>query len=203
MQGRHGAGSPLDALEYCDVADTLSVITTQMEEATELVQLRPVYQRQQKDFDVLLVTLTRLVHLLLHVRCTEEQGRHWKRQLYRLLKLRPRTCAEGNTLLHLAVSASIQPKSQFDEALVRVRSLVGGGGGGGMGKGRVGRGWTGFGGRNTASHVWRDKQRKTNLSIFLKGRARSLDGIISCLRREAVGVDYGFPSGGIDAFCSS
>ncbi|KAF0303543.1 Protein fem-1 C [Amphibalanus amphitrite] len=117
QEERHGASVSPDVLQFCDVSDTLSVISSQMEEAIRLVQLRPVYQRQQKDFDVLLVTLTRLVYLLLHVRCSDQQRLHWKRQLYRLLKLRPRTCAEGNTLLHLAVSASVQPKSQFDDAL--------------------------------------------------------------------------------------
>lgn len=115
---RRGAGLALDQLQYCDVADTLDVIASQLGEAIELVHVRPVYQRQQKDFDVLLVTLTRLVYLLLHVRTTPEQSTEWRRRLYRILKLQPRTCAEGNTLLHLAVSFNSQPKSQFDEAQV-------------------------------------------------------------------------------------
>ncbi|XP_037091671.1 protein fem-1 homolog C-like [Pollicipes pollicipes] len=113
---RRGAGLPLDALQYSDVADTLDVIASQLAEAVRLVRVRPVYQRQQKDFDVLLMTLARLVYLLLHVRTTAHQAQAWRRQLYGVLKLHPRTCADGNSLLHLAVSNASQPKSQFDEA---------------------------------------------------------------------------------------
>ena len=93
-------------LKFEDVLTTTRYLKSGMEQASELLDLKPQYQSQLDNFDIVLTTWIHLIHILLQLAETPEHMTLVLEEVLPLLKMHAKTQKTGDTLLHLAVSST-------------------------------------------------------------------------------------------------
>merc|ERR1719433_261219 len=93
-------------LKFEDVLTTTRYLKSGMEQASQLLDLKPQYQSQLDNFDIVLTTWIHLIHILLQLAETPEHMTLVLEEVLPLLKMHARTQKTGDTLLHLAVSST-------------------------------------------------------------------------------------------------
>ncbi|XP_012287674.1 protein fem-1 homolog CG6966 [Orussus abietinus] len=89
---------------FCDVVAVFKLLTSQLMEAGELFQIRPVYKRQQDNYDCILKCITHLIYLLTRTAQSPEEKAEMGQLVYELVRQNPRSASSGDTLLHFAIS---------------------------------------------------------------------------------------------------
>lgn len=102
---KYSSGLLREDVHYDDIVSTIDLLVTEFPAALRLLEVRPVYKRQQDNFDRILGVLIHLFHILLHIPKDERQTVQMKQLVNAIIRMRPHNCS-GDTLLHLAVSRS-------------------------------------------------------------------------------------------------
>ncbi|XP_037043236.1 protein fem-1 homolog CG6966 [Bradysia coprophila] len=96
-----------------DVHDVFLLLTENILEARQLLQIRPVHKKQQENFDRVLKCVTHLIYLM--VKCAKEE--HEKRKVFNSVQTlvlgNIRSAITNDTLLHLSVSRLNVIKSSY------------------------------------------------------------------------------------------
>jgi len=100
---KHNAGILHESVRYEDIVSCIWLLASQFEESMALLRIRPVFKRQQENFDKILKLVTHLFFILVAIPKTEEQVTEMKRLVNFVLRMNPRD-SSGNSLLHLVVS---------------------------------------------------------------------------------------------------
>lgn len=87
-----------------DVINMFTLLADNTEPARELLQIRPIYRKQQENFDRILKCLTHLLYLLLATAKTEEDTEKIHTAVKRLIMNDIRSSCTRDTLLHLTTS---------------------------------------------------------------------------------------------------
>lgn len=101
-----------EQIDFQDVFDSIRMVTCRFESSNHLLNIRPVYKRQQDNFDKILKVLTHQVYVLYVIPKTPEQVVLMKQLIKEILYIDPRTSA-GDTLLHLVVSKQNTLETNF------------------------------------------------------------------------------------------
>ncbi|XP_063238060.1 protein fem-1 homolog A [Bacillus rossius redtenbacheri] len=96
-----------------DVVTTFRCLADQVVSMRHLLEVRPVYKRQQECYDRTLRCLTHLIYLLVETYHTPSQEEETRAQVERLVRHNPRSAATGDSLLHLCVSQLNTIKSSY------------------------------------------------------------------------------------------
>lgn len=102
---KHNMGVLREEVHFDDVVATIDLMVKQFTTALELLEIQPVYKRQQDNFDRILGVLIHLFYILIHISKDQAQTLHMKRLVNNIIHMNPRNYT-GDTLLHLAVSRS-------------------------------------------------------------------------------------------------
>lgn len=100
---KHGAGILREELRYDDVIGAIRLLINQFPMSMELLCHRPVFKRQQDNFDKILKVLTHLFYILNVIPKTPEQVYEMRCLIREVLYIGPRT-STGDSVLHLVVS---------------------------------------------------------------------------------------------------
>lgn len=87
-----------------DVLAVFTLLTSNISEAQELLQIRPVYRKQQENFDRVLKCITHLIYLLLKTAKTVQEKRLVFTSVQGIVRANIRSACTNDTLLHLCVS---------------------------------------------------------------------------------------------------
>lgn len=98
---------------FKDVVGTFKLLTDDLEEAKQLLTIRPVHRRQMESFDRILKCVTHLIYLMLQTARTREENMVVTELIVYLVKINPRTASTDDTLLHLCVSRVNTIKSSY------------------------------------------------------------------------------------------
>jgi hypothetical protein len=99
-----------EELKYEDVLETVKLLIKEFPTSMKLLNVRPMFKRQQDNFDKILKVLTHLFYVLNVIRKTGEQFEDTKNLLNSIHKMNPRN-SYGDSLLHLVVSKTNTMKS--------------------------------------------------------------------------------------------
>lgn len=99
-----------ERLNFDDVLETVETLLEQIDLAVNLLRVRPVFKKQQDNFDMTLKVIVNLLYLLDKLEKDDGQKRTLYELVRRLLRLNLRSSA-GHSVLHLAVSANLESKS--------------------------------------------------------------------------------------------
>lgn len=99
--------------QFSDVLATFSLLADKLSECRKLLDIRPVYKRQQESFDRILKCITHLIYLLVETGKTEAERRQVYECVRNLVLANPRSATTGDTLLHLCVSRLNTIKSSY------------------------------------------------------------------------------------------
>ena len=89
---------------FCDVVAIFKLLSSQLTEAKELLEKRPVHKRQRDSYERILKCVTHLIYLLVETGTSDDQKALTKQLVYDLVKQKPRSAYTEDTLLHLCVS---------------------------------------------------------------------------------------------------
>ncbi|XP_037945042.1 protein fem-1 homolog A [Teleopsis dalmanni] len=89
---------------FNDIHAVFKLLTGPINEAHDLLQIRPVFRKQQENFDRMLKCIAHLIYLLNSTARTEEQKKFQFCAVRDLVKLNVRSACTSDTLLHLCVS---------------------------------------------------------------------------------------------------
>lgn len=105
-----------EPLRLGDVVSAFELLADNMEASLELLRVRPVFRRQQDNFDRILSCLSHLLFLLASVESSRSEQAHLANLVCRVVRIDPRN-SSGETLLHLAANGdnTIKSSSYFDE----------------------------------------------------------------------------------------
>ncbi|XP_014255354.1 protein fem-1 homolog CG6966 [Cimex lectularius] len=111
--------------KFKDVHATFNLLADKISYCRQLLDIRPVYKRQQESFDRILKCLTHLIYLMVETAKTEEEKSLVKKSVRELVKANPHSASTGDTLLHLCVSRLNTIKSSYftDDNLLIFPSL--------------------------------------------------------------------------------
>ncbi|KAK2575935.1 hypothetical protein KPH14_007297 [Odynerus spinipes] len=90
---------------FCDVVAMFKLLSSQLTDARELLEIHPVHKRQQESYDRILQCVTHLIYLLIETGETNEEKTLTKKLVHELIKQNPRSAQAEDTLLHLCVSS--------------------------------------------------------------------------------------------------
>lgn len=90
-------------IKFLDVFQLLRLLVPHLEEAKNLLNLRPVFEIQQYDFDDIMTALTYEIYLLYSLERTSEETICLKKLIKTILELELRD-SRGDTLLHLVLN---------------------------------------------------------------------------------------------------
>ncbi|XP_014272256.1 protein fem-1 homolog A isoform X2 [Halyomorpha halys] len=99
--------------KFEDVHATFTLLANKISYCRQLLDIRPVYKRQQESFDRILKCLTHLIYLLVETAKTEEQKETVRESVRTLVRANPHSACTGDTLLHLCVSRLNTIKSSY------------------------------------------------------------------------------------------
>lgn len=102
MMDKHNAGVMPNTVSFDDAFRTLSLLAAQFPESMKLLRIQPVHKKHQSNFDHMLKVLTHMIFVILHIPRTDVQDRAVFSLVSDTLRLDPRTCQGGHSLLHLA-----------------------------------------------------------------------------------------------------
>ena len=92
------------SLQFADVYAVFRVMIDNIAEAQSLLQIRPVYRKQQENFDRMLKCIVHLIYLLIGTGQTYEQKKLLFCAVKKLVASNIRSACTYDTLLHLCVS---------------------------------------------------------------------------------------------------
>ncbi|CAD6993657.1 unnamed protein product [Ceratitis capitata] len=95
---------PENLPRFEDVYGVFRLLTDTIVEAQELLQIRPVYRKQQENFDRILKCIAHLIYLLISTSETFEQKKSVFWAVHTLARANVRSACTSDTLLHLCVS---------------------------------------------------------------------------------------------------
>uniref|UniRef100_A0A8D8JRE1 Protein fem-1 homolog C n=1 Tax=Culex pipiens TaxID=7175 RepID=A0A8D8JRE1_CULPI len=107
-----------------DVYTVFQVLTANINEARQLLNIRPVHRKQQENFDRILKCLTHLMYLLLSTAKTDEERELVNAAVRTLVRNNIRSAITNDTLLHLSVSRLNVIKSGYFTDDSRSNSLI-------------------------------------------------------------------------------
>ncbi|KAL7302504.1 hypothetical protein TKK_0005147 [Trichogramma kaykai] len=90
---------------FCDVVAIFKLFSSNLTEARQLLQQRPVYKRQKESYNRILKCVTHLIYLLLETAQTEEEQTEMRQLIRELVRINPKSLYTEDTLLHLCVSS--------------------------------------------------------------------------------------------------
>ncbi|KAG8269251.1 hypothetical protein J6590_004547 [Homalodisca vitripennis] len=99
--------------QFNDVLATFTLLADKLSDCRQLLQVRPVYKRQQESFDRILKCITHLIYLLVETGRSEEEQEQVSECVRALVWSSPRSATTGDTLLHLCVSRLNTIKSSY------------------------------------------------------------------------------------------
>lgn len=89
---------------FQDVVATFHLLTDNITEARQLLDVKPSHKRQMDSFDRILKCITHLIYIMIESSKTEEQKNLVTELVTNLIRINPRSSTTGDTLLHLCVS---------------------------------------------------------------------------------------------------
>ncbi|XP_070167177.1 protein fem-1 homolog A-like isoform X2 [Polyergus mexicanus] len=98
---------------FCDVVAIFKLLSSQLTEARQLLEKRPVHKRQRDNYDRILKCVTHLIYLLVEKAKSDEQKTLMHQLVHGLVKQNPRSVYIDDTLLHLCVSSSNTINSSY------------------------------------------------------------------------------------------
>lgn len=98
---------------FFDILSIFTLLTNKITIAQELLQIRPVFRKQQENFDRILKCITHLIYLLIKSMKTKNEKQLVYKNVYELIKSNIRSACTNDTLLHLCVSRLNVIKSGF------------------------------------------------------------------------------------------
>ncbi|CAG2172454.1 unnamed protein product, partial [Oppiella nova] len=107
---KYSNGVLREELKYEDVLETVKLLVEQFPNAMKLLKVRPVFKRQQDNFDKILKVLTHLFYVLNVIQKTPKQTEEIKTLINAINWMNARN-SFGDTLLHLVVSKANTMKS--------------------------------------------------------------------------------------------
>ncbi|KAK3855362.1 hypothetical protein Pcinc_038232 [Petrolisthes cinctipes] len=102
MIDKHSSGVMTDTVNFEDAYRTLELVVEQLPKCMSLLRINPVHKKHQSNFDHMLKVVTHMLFVLLHIPCTDKQRERSASLVNGTVRLDPRTCQAGHTLLHLA-----------------------------------------------------------------------------------------------------
>ncbi|KAL1138298.1 hypothetical protein AAG570_009986 [Ranatra chinensis] len=99
--------------KFSDVHATFTLLADKISDCRRLLDIRPVYKRQQESFDRILKCLTHLIYLLVETARGEEEKALVHSSVRALVLENPLSASTGDTLLHLCVSRLNTIKSSY------------------------------------------------------------------------------------------
>lgn len=99
--------------KFDDVHATFTILAEKICYCRKLLDIRPVYKRQQESFDRILKCLTHLIYLLVETAKTDHQKEIVRDSVKNLVRSNPHSASTGDTLLHLCVSRLNTIKSSY------------------------------------------------------------------------------------------
>lgn len=99
--------------KFEDVHATFTLLANKISYCRQLLDIRPVYKRQQESFDRILKCLTHLIYLLVETAKSDEQKETVRESVRALVRANPHSACTGDTLLHLCVSRLNTIKSSY------------------------------------------------------------------------------------------
>lgn len=93
-----------DVPKFDDVYVVFTLLHKNLNEARQLLQIRPVYRKQQENFDRVLKCVTHLMYLLDATSKTDDERQSVHQAVRSLVKDNIRSACTNDTLLHLCVS---------------------------------------------------------------------------------------------------
>ncbi|GIZ02098.1 protein fem-1 homolog A-B [Caerostris extrusa] len=105
LHEKHNAGLLREKIKFADVFDSIRLLVVRFEESQALLSVRPIFKRQEENFDKILKVVTHLFYVLYVIPKTAQEEIQMKQIIKDVLSLQPRT-STGETVLHLIVSKS-------------------------------------------------------------------------------------------------
>lgn len=112
LNEKFSAGILSAAVRPDDVIHTIELLLSDLSRCSLLLEVAPVYKRQQESWDKALKILTHLLHLITKVSKEPVTEFPLRRDIHRLVKIMDPRTTQGDSLLHLAVSKSNTLKTQ-------------------------------------------------------------------------------------------
>lgn len=103
LHEKYNAGILREKLQYEDVLASIKLLVSQFAISMDLLKIRPVFKRQQDNFDKILRVLTHLIYILNVISKSEQHRKEMRELITEILRISPRT-STGETLLHMVVS---------------------------------------------------------------------------------------------------
>ncbi|UYV60828.1 hypothetical protein LAZ67_1002483, partial [Cordylochernes scorpioides] len=103
-------GLMAEDLHFDDIYVTITLLVDHFEASMKLLNIRPIFKRQQDNFDNILKILSHLIYIINIIPKTAPQEIQTIRLIRDILKMRPRSSTK-ETLLHLAVSKANKMKT--------------------------------------------------------------------------------------------
>ncbi|GBM56108.1 Protein fem-1 A [Araneus ventricosus] len=105
LHEKHNAGLLREKIQFADVFDSIRLLVVRFKESQELLNIRPLFKRQQDNFDKILKVVTHLFYVLYVIPKTPQEVVEMRQIIRDVISLQPRS-STGDTLLHLVVSKS-------------------------------------------------------------------------------------------------
>ncbi|KOC59247.1 Protein fem-1 like protein C [Habropoda laboriosa] len=109
---------------FCDVVAIFKLLTSQLIEAKELLEKRPVHKRQRESYERILKCVTYLIYLLVQTGTSDEEKALTRKLVRNLVKQDPRSAYTEDTLLHFCVWKTNTVSSTIFPHLEVVRLLL-------------------------------------------------------------------------------
>ncbi|KAI1287985.1 Protein fem-1 -like protein C [Halotydeus destructor] len=110
LQEKRASGLLREELQYDDVVGTIRLLVSQFRSSMDSLKVKPVFKRQQDNFDKILKVLTHLFYVLNAIEKSESERDEMHKLIVEIHQMNPRN-SSGDTLLHLVVSKSNTMKS--------------------------------------------------------------------------------------------
>lgn len=112
LNEKHGAGLLTSAVRPEDVIHTIELLLSDLSNCSTLMEIAPVYKRQQESWDKVLKIISHLLHLVTQLSRKPLTELPLRKKIHRLVHLMDPRTTQGDSLLHLAVSKSNSLKTQ-------------------------------------------------------------------------------------------
>lgn len=98
---------------FTDIIATFHLLSDNIMEARQLLDIKPTYKRQMDSYDRILKCITHLIYIMIECTKTNEQRQLVTELVTNLVRMNPRSSSTGDTLLHLCVSRLNTIKSNY------------------------------------------------------------------------------------------
>jgi len=117
LKDKSGSGVHNISVRPDDVIHTLELLLSDLNFCSSLLEIAPVYKRQQESWDKVLRIISHLLHLVTQLDKTPQQELPLRKKVHRLVHIMDPRTTHGDSLLHLSVSKSNTLRTQnfFEE----------------------------------------------------------------------------------------